>query len=203
MNHTHIARITILPMLLLLWGCWESSLNVQVRYADVSGLRQDDPVYFEENTVGKVEKVSYTEQGDYLVDITIAPEFKNAATVDSKFFIDYDPKDHQGKAVTILQARPGGEVLQKGAVVQGSVRTGFLDELVSGIQRNATVIESEMRKAMQQLEKSLKSTSLKLDKGLADALNELSRQFQTFSDEVNKVPDTVPATGRIHQAIRR
>lgn len=189
MNHIHIARILILPMLLLLWGCWESSRNIQVRYADVAGLRQDDPVYFAGNSIGKVEKVSYTQQGDYLVDMSIAPEFKNAATVDSRFFIDIDPQDRQGKAVTILQERPGGEVLQKGAIVQGSVRTGFLDGMVSGIKRNATVIESELRRAMQQLEKSLKSTSLKLDKELAGALDELSRQLQTFGDEVNTVPD--------------
>lgn len=189
MNHTHIARIIILPMLLLLSGCWESSLNIQVRYADVSGLKQDDPVYFEENTIGKIEKVSYTQHGDYLVDISIAPEFKNAATVDSKFFIDNDPQDQQGKAVTILQERPGGQVLRTGAIVQGSVRSGFLDEMVSGIKRNATVIESEMRKTMQQLEKTLKSTSLKLDKELANALDQLSRQLQTFSNEANKVPD--------------
>jgi paraquat-inducible protein B len=190
MNQKHIARIIIFPMLLLLWGCGESSLNIQVRYADVLGLKQDDPVYFETNNIGKVQEVTYTKQGDFIVEITISPEFKNAVTVDSKFFIDLDPNDQQGKAVTILQEKPGGEVLEKGALVQGSVKTGFLDEMISGIKRNATVIESEMREAIIQLEKSLKSTSLKLDKEMVDALDDLSRQFQTFSKEMSKVPDS-------------
>ncbi|GAB6192995.1 MlaD family protein [Desulfocastanea catecholica] len=190
MNQEHIARIIIFPLLLLLWGCGESSFNIQVRYDDVLGLIPDDPVYFEKNNIGKVQKVTYTQQGDYLVEITISSEFKNAVTVDSKFFIDLDPNEQQGKAVTILQEKPGGEVLEKGALVQGSVKTGFLDEMMNGIKRNATVIESEMRQAMIQLEKSLKSTSLKLDKEMVDALDNLSRQFQTFSNEMSQVPDS-------------
>jgi ABC-type transporter Mla subunit MlaD len=161
-----------------------------VRYADILGLKQDDPVYFQDNNIGKVQKVTYTQEGDYLVDVTISPEFKNAVTVDSKFFIDLDPNDQQGKAVTILQEKPGGEALVQGAIVQGSAKTGFLDEMMSGIKRNATVIESEMRKAMIELEKSLQSTSLKLDQEMVDTLDDLSRQFQTFSNEISKVPDS-------------
>ncbi|KJS03468.1 MAG: hypothetical protein VR65_00365 [Desulfobulbaceae bacterium BRH_c16a] len=190
MNKQQIFRLIIFPVLLLLWGCMDNALHFQVRYAEVSGLKQDDPVYFEQNKVGQVQKVTYTQQGDYLVDVNISPEFKNAATVDSQFFIDIDPQNQHGKAVTIVQEKPGGGVLTKGAIVQGSVKAGFLDDVLNNIKRNATVAENEMREALQQLEKSLKATSEKLDKEMVDVLNDLSRQFHAFGEEVKKVPDS-------------
>ncbi len=190
MNQKPIVGGIIFSLLLLFSGCTDSSLTLQVRYADVLGLQQEDPVYFKQNEIGKVEKITYTQQGDYLVAITIAPEFKNAATVDSKFFIDDDPRDRQSKAITILQERPGGGMLEKSTIIQGSVKAGFLDEMLSGIKRNATVVENEMRTAMQQLDKSLKERAQQLDNEMAAALGELTRQLQTFSQEMEKVPDS-------------
>lgn len=190
MNHKRIVGSIIFPLLLLFWGCTESSLTLQVRYVDVLGLQQDDSVYFKQNEIGKVQKVTYTQQGDYLVAITIAPEFKNAATVDSQFFIDADPRNRQRKAITIVQERPGGKALERSVIIQGSVKAGFLDEMLSGIKRNATAAEKEMRAAMQQLDKSLKTTAQKLDSEMAAVLDDLSRQLQTFSQEVEKVPDS-------------
>lgn len=190
MNQKRLVGNIIFPLLLLFWGCTDSSLPLQVRYADVLGLQQDDPVYFKHNEIGKVVKVTYTQQGDYLVAISIAPEFKNAATVDSKFFIDDNPGNRQGKAITILQEKPGGGMLAKSTIIQGSVKAGFLDDMLSGIKRNATAVENEMRVAMQQLDKSLKASAQQLDNEMAAALGELTRQLQRFSQEVEKVPDS-------------
>lgn len=185
---------TILPILfcsvlLLLAGCWESSLTFQVRYAEISGLQNNDPVYFAQNKIGTVGKITYTGQGDYLVTITIAPEFTNAATVDAKFYIDADPNDQNGKAVTLVQEKPGGGAMAKGAIVLGSVRAGLLEEVMSGFKRTAAVAGQEMRKAMTQLEKSLASTSRQLNTEMAGALDDLSRQLQTYRGEAKKVPD--------------
>lgn len=186
-----IVRIIMLLTLLLLWGCLESALTFQVRYAEVSGLKQNDPVYFEQNQVGNVQKVSYTKQGDYLVDLSIAPEFKNAATVDSKFFIGNDQMTkQQSKAVFIEQERPGGALLEKGAIVQGAVKGGFLAEMMSGFRRNADAAGDEMNQAMQQLKESLNEASQQLDAELEGTLDDLSRQFHAFGEEMKKVPDS-------------
>ncbi|MBU1568672.1 MAG: DUF3450 domain-containing protein [Proteobacteria bacterium] len=188
-NKRQIVRMFIFPLLLLLWGCSESTLTFQVRYAEILGLKQDDPIYFQQNVIGKAQKISYTQQGDYLVVMSISPEFKNAATQDSKFFIDDDPRNQQSKAVIILQERPGGKVIEQGSIVQGAVKTGFLNDLVSGFKRSANVAENEMRQAVQQLEKSLITTSEKLDKEMAGMLDDLSLQFQMLNKEVRRVPD--------------
>ena len=179
----------LLPMLFLLWSCVDSPLNIQVRFDEVMGLTIGDSVLFKENLIGKVEKVSSPQQGDFLVDLSITPEFKNAATVDSRFFIDDDTKNQQKKAVVIVQEKPGGKVLEKGAIVQGSARTGFLDDMLSGIKRSATAVQSGMQTAIQQMEKSLKVTSQKLDSEMSTTLDELNRQLNILHDEAQKVPD--------------
>ncbi|MFH0781430.1 MAG: MlaD family protein [Pseudomonadota bacterium] len=167
----------------------DTSVIFQVRFSEVSGLKQDAPVYFEKSEVGKVEKVTYTKEGDYLVEISIAPDFKNAATEDSKFFIENDPQKQQCKAVTIIQERPGGKVLKKNAVVLGSVKPGFLDEMLNGFKQSATVARFGIQDAVQQVEESLRTSSQKLDKEMAGALDDLSRQLQAFGTEVKKVPN--------------
>ena len=189
MQHKTPFPMAIIPVLLLLWGCMQSSPTFQVRYPEVSGLKIQDPVYFQQNEIGKVLKISYTQQGDYLVELNIAADFKNAATVDSKFFIENNPKVQQGKAVVIVQEKPGGKALEGGAIVQGSVRPGLLDDVLKGLKRTAVAAQFGMQEAIQQMDKSLKETSQKLDKEMAAALADLSRRLQTFSEEVKKAPD--------------
>lgn len=189
MKRNHLFQTIIFTVLLLTWGCMDTSITFQVRFSEVSGLKQEAPVYFEKNEVGKVEKITYTQQGDYLVEISIAPGFKNAATEDSKFFIDTDPEKQQGKAVTIIQERPGGKILKQKTIVEGSIKPGFLDEMLNGFKQSATAARFGIQDAILQVEESLRISSQKLDNEMEGALAELSRQLQTFSLEVKKAPD--------------
>ena len=189
MNHKHIIRLVIFSVLLLLWGCVENSLNLQIRYPEILGLQQEDPVYFEQNVIGKVTKVLYTSQGDYLVYVSISPAFSNAATMDSKFYIDKDPMDKHGKAVTIVQENPGGKVLKRGETVQGSIRPASLSDILNDFIQNATGTEYDLQEALEKLKESLNATSQKMGKELADRLDDLSGQLQKFSDEMQKVPE--------------
>ena len=92
---TIIVAAVLLPSLLL-GGCFQRSLTFQVRFPDVAGLKIEDPVYFEKNDIGKVNNITYTTQGDYLVTIVLIPGFKNAATEDSRFFVGNDPVNTSG-----------------------------------------------------------------------------------------------------------
>ncbi len=189
MNFKRMPYIIIGFVFLLIWGCSENSLNFQVRYAEVLGLKQGDPVYFDQNEIGKVKKVFYTKQADYLVEVSIAPDFVNAVTEDSRFFIDADPKAEQGKAVIVLQEKPGGKILKNNAIVQGSVKPGLLDDMISNFQRNSSIIEHQIQESIQQLKKNLNSTSRNMEKGLADSLDDLSQQLNTVGNEFKKIPD--------------
>ncbi len=189
MHAKYIVPLLAVLLISLVWGCSENSLVLQVRYSEVTGLKQDDAIYFQENLIGKVKNITYTQQGDYLVSLSIAPEFINAVTVDSRFYIDKDPIKPENKTVIIIQEKPGGKVLTKGEIVMGSVRGGFLGEMLGGIKRSATLAQDGLLGAVQEMEKSLNKTSQSLNMQMTGALDELSRQLLAMGREVKKVPE--------------
>lgn len=193
MKHQHIHRsitLVYLSLLLLLWGCSENPLTFQVRFPAVSGLNQNDLVYFDNNKIGQVKKVFYTKQGDYLVEVEIEPAFKNTVTENSRFYIGRSPADELKMAVIVEQERPGGVVLKNGTVVQGSARAGYLAEILSGLQKKAEAAQDELNNTLQEFKKSLGTTSENLNRQLEATLDDLSVQFKSFADELGKVPDS-------------
>lgn len=70
-------------------GCKEMGLNLKVRYDQIQGLKEGDRVIFEQNHVGQVAGIFYSEEGYYLVDVIIRKDFANAATDYSKFIITW------------------------------------------------------------------------------------------------------------------
>jgi polyhydroxyalkanoate synthesis regulator phasin len=189
MNFKQLSHIILFSVFFLIWGCSENTLDFEVRYGDVLGLKQEDPVYFGQNIIGKVTKVFYTQQADYLVDLSITPEFVNSVTVDSKFYIENDPKKEQGKAVIVVQEKHGGAILANGTIVQGSVKPGFLNDMLQKFKNNSSEAEQQIQEAIQQLKENLQSTSQGMQKNLADALDDLSQQLNSFSNEMQKIPD--------------
>ena len=193
MKQQHILRAILLLIFcssLFFWGCSENSLNFQVRFSQVSGLKKDDRVYLGRNEIGQVKKVTYTDQGDYLVEVQIAPEFKNAATESSRFYIGYAPSREPVMAVIVEQERPGGVILKNGTIVQGSARAGYLDKIFEDLQKSVGKVERDLNKALEDLKKSLGATSERLDRNLEMAIDELSLRLDAFKDELGKVPDS-------------
>ena len=193
MRPQHIHRfitLVCMSLFLLVWGCSENSLTFQVRFPAISGLKQNDLVYFDKNEIGQVKKVIYTKQGDYLVEVEIASGFKNTATENSRFYIEHSPAKQLNMALIVEQERPGGVVLENGTVVQGSARNGYFAEILSDLQKKVGAAQNELNKAFEELKKSLDATSEKLDRQLEATLEDLSDQFNSFADELGKIPDS-------------
>jgi hypothetical protein len=74
---------------LFLSGCGSDTLDFKIRYQEISGLRKDDRVLFEERQIGNVKDVKHTSQGDYLVDVSISKGFANDITEHSRFYVPY------------------------------------------------------------------------------------------------------------------
>ncbi|MDH3346722.1 MAG: MlaD family protein [Desulfobulbaceae bacterium] len=189
-----VNRILLYLMLfgwvLFAWGCVETDLIFKVRYDQVAGLQENDPIYFQGNEIGHIRKVTYTKKGDYLVEVSVKPGFKNAATVDSKFFINEDPSSAENKYLTVEQGKPGGMVLERDAIVKGSVVPGLLQKMMSGLMSNADRAEGKLQQKLQQLKQSLQAKSRSMDADLELALDALSAQLHSFNSELQKVPDS-------------
>ena len=119
-------QICILLIVYLTFGlfaCEESGLNMHIRFDQVMGLKVDDRVIFESNSIGQVTRVFYTQAGDYLVDIIIQEDFAHAATENARFYIIKDPQTADNKAIEMIQIRQGGAPLADGSTVEGATRS--------------------------------------------------------------------------------
>ena len=70
----------------LFTGC--NSIDFNISFDKVFGLKKNDDVIFDESVVGKVKKVFYTEEASFIVTVQIADNYSNAVTQYSKFYID-------------------------------------------------------------------------------------------------------------------
>ena len=149
-------------------------------------MKSGDEIVFDGNRVGKVEKVIYTQDGDYLVDASVQPEFIYCVTRDSEFYITDDTGLKEKKVIEIVQKNPGGVVLSEGEIVNGSVKPKIFEHIFNGIQEEAVRTQDQLETQFENLKKSLQRNS----KNLENTLDELAEQFSNLSEKLEKVPDS-------------
>lgn len=176
--------------LLMLWGCGPSELHFKIRFGEIMGLKSGDSLLFEGNSVGRVDNVVYTKDGDYLVEVTIQPNFTNTATRDSQFFIIDAPQAEGKKAIEIQQEKSGGEVLQDGEIVAGSVKPTVFQSVFDRLQKKARRYQGQMDEDLETFKESLRQSSQQLEADLESTLDDLSEQFSQWSEEMQQLPDS-------------
>jgi vacuolar-type H+-ATPase subunit H len=169
-------------VLLAVVGCAKSDLHLQIRFNQNPGLKADDPVVFQGNQAGVVKKVSYTEQGDYLIEIRVASEFKNAATTDSSFTIINDPKDADKFNLVIEQIKPGGKVLEDNSVVLGVDQRSFMDSFIHDLN-------NDLEETITKLKKEFEKKSVHLKSGIENTIDSLAAQLEQYKKEIRQVPE--------------
>ncbi|WPD21868.1 MAG: hypothetical protein SD837_16865 [Candidatus Electrothrix scaldis] len=175
---------------IFLFGCLERDLTFQIQYEQLQGLKKDNFIYFQGNQIGKIQKISYRPQGDYLIDVSIQSGFKHAATVDSRFYIGDDPVIADNKALIVEQSQAGGTVIARGALVRGSVSEGIVQHVLSGFIQEVGRAGNAMQSKFEQVKESLVNTSLELSAQLQGALEDVSRQLDALNQQVQGVPDS-------------
>ncbi len=205
-------RILILSILLLTFlGCKESILHLKIRFDKIQGLQKDDRVIFEQNQIGTVADVFFSNEGFYTVDILIKKNFANAATEHSKFFIISDPQNKGKKAIEMIQTKRDGSSLKNNTIVEGSTETSaflnqLLDEMANefegfkkqfeefseelrGIPESEEFkkLEDELKRFAKEMEQSGKAVREKIQKEvlprLKEELKKLKERLQKFGRE--------------------
>ena len=160
--------VIFLFVLILSGGCLKSGLNVDVRFDQARGIKAKDRVIFEGNPIGVVEKMTYTEAGDYLVSIHIDSNFTNAATDYAKFYIIEDPGRDQAKAIEVQLTAKGGTVLADGSKVDGSVKPSPAADLLNKLSIGMGI-------GM---------------KALGDQMGDWREKFDAFTKDLESIPDS-------------
>ena len=201
---------------LVFLGCKEGALHIKARYDQIQGLKEEDRVIFEQNHIGQVTGVFYSEHGYYVVDLAIEKRFANAVTEHAEFFIIEDPQNEGQKAIEMIQTRRGGSPLQDGATVEGSVTSSavfgvmredfekgledfkeqferFFEDLKS-VPENEEVkkLEKELERLAETMKQSSKSVQEKIQKELLPRLKEeigkLRKRLEMFGREEELEP---------------
>ena len=123
--------ILLLPLILA--GCKPGGLHLNIRYDQIHGLIKGDRLIFQQNHIGKVTNITYTDKRDYTVAVIIQKDFAGAVTKYSRFYITDDPQREGHKAVEMIRVREGGAPLKDHATLEGSTKTSaFFEQIVGG-----------------------------------------------------------------------
>ena len=176
-------KLCIISLVLLFsGGCMENDLNLKIRFNQNPGLTADDTVFFKNRKVGVVKKTTKTNEGHYLTDILVESEFKNSATVDSKFYTVKNPKNPDKRNLVIEQIQPKGTLLEDGAIVKGIDQRSFMENLISEL----TI---DLKGSIDNIKREYEKNSAYIESGIEKSIGSISAQLGKFKEEINQVPE--------------
>jgi ABC-type transporter Mla subunit MlaD len=182
-------NIIVLLILILLsftgMGCEAKGTHLTIKFDQIHGLTADDSVISETNRIGKVEKVTYTRDGNYLVRLMIEKAFANSATEHTRFFIVSNPQSSGRKAVEMTRAEKGGTPLKNNAVVEGSTKSSVIVErLEKDLERGMADLAKQFNSLAEELKKVSDSEAFKK---LEDELTNLYVEMKRSGKEVREM----------------
>ena len=169
-------------------GCEAENLNLFIRFDQIDGLKSNDSVIFETNRIGKVDKVTYTKDGTYQVELRIDKAFKNAATENARFFIVSDLQNKGHKAVEMIQIREGGKPLQNNAVLEGSIKpSAIIERMEKNLEKGMESFRKQFNEFAEELKKIPDSEAFKaMEETLADLYDEMKRSGKEIREKIQK-----------------
>lgn len=180
--------LVLLMLPLVFWGCQASGLKLKIRYDQIDSLKQGDRVILDQNHIGMVTGVNYSDEGFFLVEIVIQKEFANAATEHSRFFIIIDPKDKSRKAIEMIAIRKGGAPLLNNVILDGSTRSSALfDQMIIGFEKGLEDFKKQLEQFTDDLSKIPESEEFKkLEDELKSLYDEMKRAGKEVREKIQK-----------------
>lgn len=96
------------------------SIQFTVFYDRNEGLKQEDPVLWNQQEIGKVHSVKQNPQGRLAVGLKIGRDFREKVTEESRFLIQADPQNYWQKHIEMVNLAEGGNPLSNGTEIEGS-----------------------------------------------------------------------------------
>jgi MlaD protein len=157
-------------ILFFLAACTPGTLDFNIKYTAINGLKNGNLVVYNGKWIGVVDKVVYTDDGDYLVEVSIDKAHANLPTDTSLFFISVDPNDDEGRAIEMLHNKDGNPI-KSGETITG-----------------ATPIEASFRHLQDKFEKEINEFAEGL-KEIWDGMLEVpdSEQLETLEKEIDRI----------------
>ena len=169
-------------------GCEAENLNLFIRFDHIDGLKSNDSVIFETNRIGKVDEVTYTKKGDYLVELMIHKAYMNEVTEHVRFFIVSDPQYNGRSVVEMIQILKGGKPLQNNTVLEGSNKSSaIIERLEKDLEKGMESFRKELNEFAEELKKIPDSEAFKkLEDELADIYEKMKQSGKEVREMIQK-----------------
>jgi hypothetical protein len=184
-----LKKIVILVIVSMIGlGCEAENLNLFIRFDHIDGLKSDDSLIFETSRIGKVEEVTYTKRGDYLVELMIYKAYANAATEHARFYIISDPQNNGRSAVEMIQILKGGRPLQNNTVLEGSDKSSvIIERLGKDLEKKMESFRKEFNEFAKELKKIPDSEAFKkLEDELANIYEKMKQSGKDVREMIQK-----------------
>ncbi|MCG6916577.1 MAG: MCE family protein [Deltaproteobacteria bacterium] len=123
------------------------SLQLTVLYDSTEGLKQNDPVLWKEQKIGKVRSIKQNSQGRPAVQLQIKGDFREKVTDESRFFIQADPQNRGQSHVMMVNLAEEGNPLASGTAVEGSTYFSLqLEKAERGLKAWTEQLEQELKR---------------------------------------------------------
>lgn len=160
----------------VIFGC--NSINLNINFQHINGLTKGADVIFDGTTIGTVKSITYTTQGDFLAVVAIQKEFSTALTNHARFYIAPFPSQADKKAIIMILAQRGGQLLKNGATLKGAL---------------PPVTPKEQNPVIESIESGLEQFIADLKK------IPQSEQYQSFEKKIDELAKEMQASGEAVQ----
>jgi hypothetical protein len=175
----HVSILTILFCLTIPVGLTGGYFHLTVRFDRINGLVERDRVFFEKEAVGIVENITYTENGQFYVNLAIEKKISPSLTTRARIIVTDDIKIAGKKAITIIQTRTGGRPLADGAIVDGSDRyAAYFEDMKYDLEEGLALLKKELDNFSKDLQKLPES-----------------QRFQALTEELKRIADSLKTAG--------
>lgn len=172
---------------LFLFGCMNSDLDFIIKFNSVDGLKKGGDVIYEKQPIGSVDDIVYTEQGIFLVNVSIKKEFADRATKSTLFVIAGETNE---KFVKLILGDAPGIQLTEGETVNGSSQLeGVTREFTNKLSDSVSLFAESINKVIadideEAIEKQIKYFERELDRLIDQASKMTETKKKTLNREV-------------------
>ena len=159
-----------------------SDLDFIIKFNSVDGLKKGGHVIYEKQPIGSVDDIVYTEQGLFLVNVSIKREFADRATKSTLFVIDGKANE---KFVKLILGDAPGIQLAEGETVKGSSQ-------LEGVTREFT---KKLSDSVSLLAESINQVIADIDEeAIEKQIEYFERELDRLIDKANKMTETKKKT---------
>ena len=175
-------RLPILPLIFIygVTAACVGGLQITVLYDRTDGLKQNDPVLWNQQRIGRVHSVKQNDEDRASVQLQIRKDFSDKVTDESRFVIQADAQRKGESFIKMVNLSERGNPLPAGTAVDGST---YFSLQVEKTQREFESWREKLEGELERLEEELGQLSQ------MESFKELEREMDYWLNKLGKAGD--------------